>query len=202
MKNKRIVVLIFGIVLALGVYTGGCSGRNDRQTQEKQETSESSRTEESKKESLKSFEAKTLDGGTFTGENIAQADVTIINFWSVTCGPCIKEMPDLAEFAKTLPDNVQVITACLDGEGSAEYAENLLREAGYEGITLISGDGDFQKISEGIQYIPTTVFVDKEGNISSDVIIGGQESLEKTFTEAVNAVLKAQGKEEIGDGQN
>ena len=35
-------------------------------------------------------------------------DVTVINFWALSCGPCIVEMPDLAEFAGALPDNVQL----------------------------------------------------------------------------------------------
>ena len=108
---------------------------------------------------MKSFTAATLDGGSFSQEDIAAKDVTVINFWSLMCGPCVEEMPDLAAFAKVLPDNVQVVTVCLDGTGDEESAKGILSEAGYEGVTLLSGDGDFKGLCDNIQYTPTTVLV-------------------------------------------
>ena len=63
---------------------------------------------------LNKFQAAALDGSEFTQDDFADRDVTVINFWALTCGPCIAEMPDLAAFAGALPDNVQVITVCLD----------------------------------------------------------------------------------------
>ena len=72
-----------------------------------------------------------------------------------------------------------------------------MSEAGYEGVTLLSGDGDFKDICDNIQYTPTTVVVDAEGNLVADAIIGGQEDLSGTFLTAVNAALKANGQAEI-----
>ena len=37
---------------------------------------------------LNSFTARTLDGGSFTADDFSGADVTVINIWSTTCGPC------------------------------------------------------------------------------------------------------------------
>lgn len=147
--------------------------------------------------SMKSFTAQALDGGSFTQEDIAAKDITVINFWSLMCGPCIEEMPDLAAFSKALPDNVQMVTVCLDGTGDEESARSILSGAGYEGITLLSGDGDFKGVCDNIQYTPTTVLVDDEGNLVGDTIIGGQEDLSGTFLKAVNAALKDNRKEEI-----
>ncbi len=50
-----------------------------------------------------SFTAVTLDGGEYTADDFSEADVTVINIWSTTCGPCIREMPEIAEYEKTLP---------------------------------------------------------------------------------------------------
>lgn len=148
--------------------------------------------------SLKTFTAQTLEGGTFTQEDIKNKDVTAVNFWTTFCGPCIAEMPELAAFAKALPENAQLITVCLDASmGNEESAKKILQESGYEGITLVSGDGDFLSICNNVQYTPTTIFIDAEGNMVGDVIIGGQENLEETFLNAVNAVLKSSGKAEI-----
>ena len=108
-------------------------------------------------------------------------------------------MPDLAEFADSLPENVQLITVCLDGLFDMEGAKSIVDEAGFQGITLITGEGDFRKICERVLYTPTTITVNQEGIIVGDPIIGGQQDLAKTYTDAVNVVLQSMGKAEIGN---
>jgi len=147
--------------------------------------------------SLKSFTAGTLDGKTFTQEDIQARDVTIVNFWALTCPPCIAEMPDLAAFARALPDNVQVITVCLDGFGNEELVREVMSTAEFQGVTLISGDGDLGALCGNLMYTPTTVLADAEGNLAGDAIIGGQRDLSETLLTAVNQVLKGAGKDEI-----
>ena len=128
---------------------------------------------------------------------MAGKDVTVVNFWSLTCSPCIAEMPDLASFAGALPDNVQVITVCLDGGGNPEAAAEVLEKAGFGGVTLISGDGDLAALCANLMYTPTTVFADSAGALVGDAVIGGQSDLSGTFLAAVNRVLAAGGKDEI-----
>ncbi len=144
-----------------------------------------------------SFTAVTLDGGEYTADDFLEADVTVINIWSTTCGPCIREMPEIAEYEKTLPDNIKLITWCLDGAYDSEYTKELLSSLGYEGITLIGGDGDLEKMYFDIMYTPTTLFVDSDGNIVGEALIGSPEKLAETYTELINKTLKALGKEEM-----
>ncbi len=154
---------------------------------------------------LKSFQADKIDGGTFSQDDIAKKDVTVINFWSMMCGYCIDELPEIAKYADTLPDNVQVITVCLDLEGDEEIkaAQDTLKAAGFKGTTLIKGDGDFKTVCEEIQYTPTTIFVDKEGNTIGNAITAAidsemdSEKLADIYTGCVNEVLKSMGKPEI-----
>lgn len=146
---------------------------------------------------LNTFEAKTLNDEIFTQSDFSDKDVTVTNFWSLLCSPCIEEMPDIAEFSKKLPDNVQMITVCLDGEYDTEMTKQILEESGFDGITLLTGDGDFQKIYSEIQYTPTSIFVDKDGNIVGNTIIGGQKNFTESYTEAINNILKSMGKEAI-----
>lgn len=202
MKNTKLFALLLCAVLTISMLATGCSGGktppassdNPAQSESGGNTSTGTAAELG---SMKSFTAATLDGGSFTQEDIAAKDVTVINFWSLMCGPCVAEMPDVAAFSKALPDNVRMVTVCLDGEGNEESTKNILSEAGYEGVTLLSGDGDFKGICDNIQYTPTTVLVDADGNLVGDAIIGGQEDLSGTFLTAVNAALKASGKAEI-----
>lgn len=202
---KRLLAMTLSAILALGVLAG-CGGGNTPEppadTAQPENTAQSEDTAQDGQDAgtglgtLASFTAGTLDGGTFTQDDIMAKDVTVINFWALSCGPCIVEMPDLAEFAGALPDNVQLVTVCLDGNGNEDTAREVLEKAGFDGVTLISGSGDLLDLSRNLMYTPTTVFVDGEGMVA-DAVIGGQEDLSGTFLAAVNAVLEGSGKAEI-----
>ena len=146
---------------------------------------------------LKSFAGITLDGEMFTQKDIAAKDITIINFWTLTCGSCLVELPDLAAFAGALPDNVRMMTVCVDGGGDPEITAEVLQKAGFEGVTIIAGGGDLATLCGNLMYTPTTVVVDSEGNLMGDAIIGAQTDLSGTYLAAVNAALKETGKTEI-----
>ncbi len=136
MKIKKTVPILLAAIIVMALALTGCSKAGGE---------------------YGSFTAYTLDGGTFRGRDIASKDLTVINFWGTFCSPCIAEMPDLAAFEKSLPDNVQLITICVDAQGNEETAKFLLDQAGYTGITLTSGDESFNGILNGIQAVPTTV---------------------------------------------
>lgn len=99
----------------------------------------------------------------------------VLNFWTTTCGPCISEMPDLAEFEQALPDNVRFATICLDAQGNEDAVRTILNEAGYEGLTLTSGDGDYASVCGKVQATPTTVLVLPDGTFVGDIVLGTQE---------------------------
>ena len=146
---------------------------------------------------LSSFTADTLAGGTFTQEDVQAKDVTIVNFWGTFCRPCIAEMPDLAAYAKALPENVQLITVCLDGADNLDSAREILENAGYEGITLLGGDENFQSLCSSVQGVPTTAFFNSAGEQVGDIFLGAPADLAGAYTAAVNEVLQAEGKAEI-----
>lgn len=146
---------------------------------------------------LAQFSAGTLDGETFTQADIQSKDVTVLNFWALSCGPCIAELPDLADLAAALPENVQLITVCLDGYGSEDTAREVLEEAGFTGITLISGDGDLAALAGSLIYTPTTVFVDSQGAQVVEPLVGAHEDLAERYLTAINAVLAQSGITEI-----
>ena len=231
MKAKRKITSVIGMALAIGLLAG-CGNQNtgrideeldkhikeyldqhmdeylDQYYQQWDDFEEDPKQEEPERltfSNLKSFQADTIDGGTFSQDDIAKKDVTVINFWSMMCGYCIDELPEIAKYADTLPDNVQVITVCLDLEGDEEIkaAQDTLKTAGFKGTTLIKGDGDFKTVCEEIQYTPTTIFVDKEGNTIGNAITAAidsemdSEKLADIYTGCVNEVLKSMGKPEI-----
>lgn len=146
---------------------------------------------------LGEFQAKTLQGGSFTQEDIAAKDVTVLNMWSTTCGPCVNEMPEVAAFAAALPDNVQVVTYCFDGLVNEARADRVLQNADFQGTTLITADGGLKDVLNLVQYTPTTIFVSKDGTVVGDALVGVPEDLQKTYLERVNDVLDSLGEKGI-----
>ena len=221
MKKRSAMALLLGVMIVAGIFATGCSdGRTPGNFTDGSRSEDVSGDDsddvsgddsshdangglgddasgKSEQGELKSFEAKTLDGETFTQDDLAEKDVTVINFWSVGCGPCVAEMPEIAELAKELPDNVQIITVNFDGERGKAETERILSEAGFTGITLISGNGDLAEVRMGIIYTPTTIFVDKDGNIVGEEIIGRQEDTKEAFLAGINATLRSMGEEEV-----
>ena len=180
--KRNLLVLVLAVAMLIGCV--GCSAPSLTEPAEKLGK-------------LESFSATTLDGKTFTEKDLAKNDLTVVNFWTTQCGPCIAEMPHLAAFAKKLPENVQVVTVCLFGENEVDAARKILDEAGFEGTTLLAGDGDYKALCDAVQATPTTLFADASGKLVGKTIVGEPDDLEKTLLAAINKELKHAGKEEI-----
>lgn len=143
---------------------------------------------------LNHFTATTLDGESYTEADLAGADLTVVNIWSVTCGPCIQEMPELAAFGQALPENVQLIGVCYDAYLDEDGVKDFLAQLGFEGATLTGGDGDFIALMNQVMYTPTTLFLDAEGNPAAQPLIGSPENVQETYLALVNDALTALGK--------
>ena len=146
---------------------------------------------------LSAFAADTLDGGTFTLANIAAYDVTVLNFWSTGCTPCVNEMPAIAALAERLPGNVQVVTFCFDGSSSSARAQEILDTAGFTGPTLISASDSLYSLCASVRYTPTTVFIASDGTLVGNVLVGVPSDLESSYLQSINLVLEWQGKEAV-----
>jgi peroxiredoxin len=61
------------------------------------------------------FELQDQEGRTFRMSDM-RGRVVVLNFWTVTCGPCIEEMPSLVELARILDerDDVEIVTISTD----------------------------------------------------------------------------------------
>lgn len=197
MNRTKTICLLFGAALLLVLLSGCGKTRESPPPQEEPQSSQASSEGAAALGSLASFSAGTLDGGTFTQDDIAAKDVTVLNFWALTCPPCIAEMPEIAAFEQALPDNVAMVTVCLDGYGNEDSVNEVLEQAGFEGVTLISGDGDLLDLAGNLMYTPTTVLADSGGALVGEAIIGGQVDLAAAYLEAVNQALAAAGKDAI-----
>ncbi|MCR5753793.1 MAG: TlpA family protein disulfide reductase [Acetatifactor sp.] len=126
-----------------------------------------------------------INGNKVTSDIFANKEITVVNIWGTFCGPCIEEMPELEEMSKELGDRAQLIGIVGDIEGTAdnehlELAKKIVDKAGVSFINLIPND-DFDDLMSGIIGFPTTIFVDSNGNIIGDPIVGTDVEATKMF---------------------
>ena len=121
-----------------------------------------------------SFSAKDIDGRKVSSESLFQkAQVTMVNLWASWCSPCIQELPELEELYMEYRDRgVELVGILLDGttDSAIESAKTLMIKAGitYPVLRPSEDMGDLLNV----QYIPATVFVDAQGNLVGDMVVG------------------------------
>ena len=202
---KKRIVLTLMLILALSLLTA-CEEDNPLKhcvvSRRVEKSTEKNRKEKEKKAEnalpdLHAFTAQTLDGGTFSEKDLTEKDLTVINIWQTTCAPCIEEMPELASLAASLPDNVSLITWCLDGLDEKETVDEIMKESGFANPTIISGDGDLTQLYRALMYTPTTVALDADGNMVGEPLIGSPEDAKEAYKDYINQALSAIGKEPV-----
>ena len=110
-----------------------------------------------------------------TEKIFGEKDVTILNVWGTYCGPCKKEMPELAKLEEELPDNVQIIGIVLDvlegDEGMIEVAREICEDTNVTYTNIVVNDSMYDMLAD-IEAIPTTFILDKEGKSICEPIVG------------------------------
>jgi peroxiredoxin len=135
------------------------------------------------------FNLKDLNGNSVTLESL-KGKVVVLNFWTKTCGPCLEEMPELAELTKILRDrpDVAVIAVSTD-EGPDDVKPTLqtvLREPPPFPVLF---DPDLRVVREkyGTRLFPETWFIDKQGIIRAR-FDGAREWTSPLFVNFIDAL--------------
>ena len=124
------------------------------------------------------FESPTLEGTPVTNDIFYGKDITLVLIWGTFCTPCIEEMPALAEWAKTLSKNVQVLgivcdVGSLDDSSEKEAALQIVKECGVEFTNVIAAGGILSYLT-AVQFVPTAILVDSTGTIVGEPIVGAR----------------------------
>ena len=128
---------------------------------------------------FKGFKGKDLDGNDVDDSLFAKNKVTVVNFWFSGCKPCVGELSKLNELNEKLKEMggevVGINTDTLDNnEAGIKEAKEILKAQGasYKNLTFDS-DSTVGKYAGNIMAFPTTVLVDKDGNIVGEPFMGG-----------------------------
>lgn len=185
---KKYTALCAALLLMTGC-AGASAGTNTENPTSSPATTDhaAEETQENQAAAFPAFTATDLDGNTVTESIFSEKDLTVLNIWGTFCGPCIGEMPELGEWAAKMPDNVQLLGLIIDinGEEDTEHRElavDITQKAGADFTNLIA-NADFAPILKDVVGVPTTLFIDGDGNIVGDPIVGADVEGYKTFVE-------------------
>ncbi|MBQ7679016.1 MAG: TlpA family protein disulfide reductase [Butyrivibrio sp.] len=115
------------------------------------------------------------------GDLIAANKVTMLNFWGTFCGPCIMEMPDLAELEQTYRDQgfeiLGLTIDILDYNGSYDAgaiadAHDIADDTGVTYPLLVATEELMDYA--GIEAVPTSYLVDAQGHVLLGPVVGVQ----------------------------
>ena len=129
-----------------------------------------------------SFSVHDLYGNEVDESVFSGTGLTMINIWATFCGPCLGEMPDLADLAWDYePARFQIIGIPLDVMASEdeadpdmkEYALQLIDETGAD-YTHLLPEHELIGLLGRVQYVPTTVFVDEKGRQVGEAYVGSR----------------------------
>lgn len=94
--------------------------------------------------------------------------VVLVNFWATWCGPCVDELPILAELAQRYRDaGLVVVAASVDDARSRDAVEAFARKSarGLE-VWIGADEADMEALGLGGNAVPATLLLDRGGRVA------------------------------------
>ena len=143
------------------------------------------------------FTATDLNGAPVTSEIFSKNKVTMLNIWGTFCGPCIREMPDLAKLNEANKSKgvevVGIVIDILDRKGNVDprvksSGEAIIAQTGANYTHIIPSKEMFSGVLRGVQAVPTTIFVDSNGKQIGEAYLGSRS--QKDWQKIIDEILK------------
>lgn len=108
-------------------------------------------------------------------QSFAQATagkVVLLNIWATWCGPCRREIPDLVTLSSELaPKGVVVVGVSVDdNDDRLRTVKNFVEKSRITYMNVIDNDNKDIARHYGVQSIPMTLIIDRQGKIVEKII--------------------------------
>ena len=148
---------------------------------------------------FRDFSGQDYDGNTVDESLFSNNAVTVVNFWFTGCKPCVAELSKLNELNDAIKsmggEVVGINTETFDGNQDAiKEAAAVLKSQGakYRNLSIDSASAA-GKYASDIMAFPTTILVDRNGNIVGEPMLGGIDNQENydTLMKQIQSVIDA-----------
>ncbi len=86
----------------------------------------------------------------------------VVNFWATWCAPCVKEIPEIAEFRRAHERSAVVIGIAVDNE-EVDRTKQFAKKVGHEYPLVLGDDPKIEKQFGKVKGLPTTIVFDPAG---------------------------------------
>ncbi len=201
--------LTVATTIALGSFAlAGCAapdaktddkmGESANMMDSKDSMDEADKTANSEKQKFPQFEAEDLaTGATVDNKVFSEHAVTVVNFWFSGCTPCVNEMPHLQKESEQLKKaDIGFLGVSADAATSDDIMKETKDVMSKQGVTYrniaMPTNGEGGAYVNQIRAFPTTVLVDREGNIIGkpiEGVIADEGGLSSDLLERINNIL-------------
>jgi len=136
-------------------------------------------------EEAEDFTLKTLKGGTVSLKDY-RGRLIFLNFWATWCGPCRAEMPSMQRLWEEFKEEDFVILA-INIQEESKLVSSFMNERGLSFPVLLDEKGKVAR-SYGIRGIPTTFFLNPEGEIIGKAV-GARDWASKESFQLIEELL-------------
>ncbi len=177
-----LVGVLAGAMFLYNKYSEDFNMNNQNQQEEQSSDTEQS-TEPNNKFAAPDFTVTDVNGNEVKLSDFKGKPV-VINFWTTWCTYCKIEMPDFDDMYKEYPDIQFIMLNTTDGD-TVETAKAFIEDNEYSFPIFFDSENYDASRAYNITSYPQTVFIDKDGNISSHRI--GMMTLE-TLQEEIDKI--------------
>ncbi len=135
------------------------------------------------------WKLKDVEGRDVASDQL-KGKVVVLDFWATWCGPCRMEIPGYVAMQKKYAADGLVIVGVSVDQGGPDVVKPFAAKYGIN-YQLVMGDEAIDKLFGGIEAIPTTFLIDRDGQIR-DRKVGAEES--ESYEKKVASVLAEGGK--------
>ena len=148
---------------------------------------------------FRNFSGQDYDGNSVDESLFSGNAVTVVNFWFTGCKPCVAELSKLNELNDAIKsmggEVIGINTETFDeNEAAIKEAKKILESQGaaYRNLSIDS-DSAAGKYAADIMAFPTTILVDRNGNIIGEPMLGGIDNQDNydTLMKQIQSVIDA-----------
>lgn len=190
---KQILTTLFISLFLVGCQTcpkKDCGNTNIAKKQPSHNTNQENKVEQPTAQGNFSLSLETIDGSTFSFENIKGNKHLFVTFWATWCEPCKTELFRLEEMYGNYEDKIEIVAVAIDTEESIDKVQAYAVENAFSFPVLIDpSNNTVSKMIPGGDTVPYSILVHKNGTViktHTGYEPGEEENIKRDFDQLIN----------------